>query len=450
MKNLLFLFLLLISFSTIAQKKQLTDEEKIFGLSKIWQEVNYNFAYLNESSIDWDSLYVATIPKVINTNTTFEYYRELKKFISVFHEGHTVVVYPRNIKYEIGVIDLIITHFEDGFYVTGIGKSLSKEIPIGSKIESINGMSPELVIDSLILPYNNTPLHIRYNLLSQRLLSGPLNETVSVLFITPNGDKLSKILDRKLRYGAWEKILHYNKPELFKFKSYGNIGYVKLGSFKSSKIIYSFINKVDSLMDKSYIIIDLRDNGGGTSFGSTLCKFFTSDSLFVSYKMKTRINNAYYRSLGAYSDSNIINFIGGRPRYFEYKAYFDQSIYDLKEWETRNLDTSVAGKLANKKLLILTNNYTMSAAETFIISLKCITDDIVVFGEPTYGSSSQPLLVILPGGGHARIATQKTLLCDNEVYNYIIPDFIVKPCIDDYLNNNDTVLIEVLKYIRSK
>ncbi len=51
----------------------LTNEQKVYGLSFIWQEMNYNFPYLVNSKIDWDSAYLANIPKVEASNSLFEY-----------------------------------------------------------------------------------------------------------------------------------------------------------------------------------------------------------------------------------------------------------------------------------------------------------------------------------------------------------------------------------------
>ncbi len=41
------------------------DNEKIYGLSKFWQEVNYNFVYLNKiDKTEWENAYKDLITKV--------------------------------------------------------------------------------------------------------------------------------------------------------------------------------------------------------------------------------------------------------------------------------------------------------------------------------------------------------------------------------------------------
>ena len=47
-------------------RDKLSPEEKVYGLSKIWAEVNNNFVFLDKLDFDFDSLYMETIPKVLN------------------------------------------------------------------------------------------------------------------------------------------------------------------------------------------------------------------------------------------------------------------------------------------------------------------------------------------------------------------------------------------------
>ena len=63
------LFIVLFAKAQESKETILSQEEKIYGLSYIWQEVNYNFAYLNNYNLDWDSVYVSNIPKVIEAKS---------------------------------------------------------------------------------------------------------------------------------------------------------------------------------------------------------------------------------------------------------------------------------------------------------------------------------------------------------------------------------------------
>src|SRR5206468_20797 len=59
-------------------RENLSDEEKIAGLSKFWSEIKYNFGYPEKLiELKWDDLYLQTIPKVLATKSMLAYYQEL-------------------------------------------------------------------------------------------------------------------------------------------------------------------------------------------------------------------------------------------------------------------------------------------------------------------------------------------------------------------------------------
>src|SRR6478752_8775341 len=69
--------------------------DKVYGLSKFWQEVNYNFVYLDKvDSKAWDSMYKTLITQVQQTTNDYDYYRLLLKFCASLKDGHTNVWYP--------------------------------------------------------------------------------------------------------------------------------------------------------------------------------------------------------------------------------------------------------------------------------------------------------------------------------------------------------------------
>ena len=77
-------------------KPQLSDEEKIAGLSKFWAEVKYNFVYPERlAQIDWDNLYLKYIPKVLASKSTGDYYRVLEELCAAFETPTRTSIPPR-------------------------------------------------------------------------------------------------------------------------------------------------------------------------------------------------------------------------------------------------------------------------------------------------------------------------------------------------------------------
>ena len=88
------LFNIRSSFAQIDTVANLSAADKLYGLSKFWSEVSYNFAYFDHAKINWDSTYRAYIPKVLATKNTWEYYRLMQQFCALLKDGHTDLGFP--------------------------------------------------------------------------------------------------------------------------------------------------------------------------------------------------------------------------------------------------------------------------------------------------------------------------------------------------------------------
>ena len=76
MKRLFTVLLVLNIYSSYAQQPDtvITDAQKIYGLSRFWQEANYNYAYFsNVPNLNWDSAYQSFVPQVLATKSVYEY-----------------------------------------------------------------------------------------------------------------------------------------------------------------------------------------------------------------------------------------------------------------------------------------------------------------------------------------------------------------------------------------
>ena len=68
-------------------KATLTNEEKLFGLAKLWSEAKYNFANFDLTKINWDSTYKVFIPKILATNTDEAYFKTLMQMMALLKDG---------------------------------------------------------------------------------------------------------------------------------------------------------------------------------------------------------------------------------------------------------------------------------------------------------------------------------------------------------------------------
>ena len=98
---------------------------------------------------------------------------------------------------------------------------------------------------------------------------------------------------------------------------------------------------------------------------------------------------------------------------------------------------------------LLTGHQTASAAEDFLIyadNQKHMTR----IGEHSFGSTGQPYLFDLPGGGGARVCTKKDTYPDGREFVGvgIIPHIEVKRTVADYLNGKDPVLERAQEHLK--
>jgi C-terminal processing protease CtpA/Prc len=107
--------------------------------------------------------------------------------------------------------------------------------------------------------------------------------------------------------------------------------------------------------------------------------------------------------------------------------------------------------LINAPVVILEDADTCSAAEDFLVIFDNINRATIV-GTPSYGSTGQPLIIDIPGGGSFRICTRWCLYPNGKEFINIgvIPHIYADLSINDYKNNIDSVFDKGIEVLRSK
>lgn len=455
MKKLAVLSLIIFSNLTYGQiPNKLSNEEKVYGLSKFWQEVNYNFVYLNKiDRTEWDSQYKHFIREVQNTQNDYEYYRSLQKFCTFLKDGHTNVWFPKEIQDNVLTTDFgdykfELSNIEGKAIITRTNKGKVEELPIGTEITMVNGISTKQYIDLNVRPYISTSSpHILEDWSIAYLLEGYVGSTFELELKLPNGS--SKFL--KLTHNKSEDTVLYpeENKDLFEFKwMKDSVAYVALNSFSSWDIMKSFSDKLPEIRKAKKLIIDVRKNGGGDeSIGREIIKYLTNDTILYRSKSQTRLTNSYYKAVGKYSEAT--DTLNNNLSKQAYLTYNDNYYYDFpySPYSTKNL------KITRIELptAILIGHNTGSAAEDFLIYADN-QENMTKIGEPTFGSTGQPMIIDLPGGGIGRVCTKKDTYPDGrEFVGYgIKPNIFVKTTLQDYMENKDPVLETALQYLNEK
>jgi carboxyl-terminal processing protease len=146
--------------------------ERIYGLSLIWQEANYNFAFFDRvPDLDWDAAYREFIPKVIAAEDIFSYYNLHERFIALLNDGHTWVLMHKDLTQQLDQPKLSLMNINGSPIVTNVSQAIGHSVPIGSQLLEINGIAAEEYLLTYVLPVvGETTPHCRRDRATARLL----------------------------------------------------------------------------------------------------------------------------------------------------------------------------------------------------------------------------------------------------------------------------------------
>jgi len=310
MRKLLFVLCLLHTYALFAQvPNTLSAADKVYGLSKCWQEANYNFVYLNRiNRAQWDSTYRAMITQVQSTTNDYDYYQLLQKFYAGLHDGHTYVSLPGKI------VNLQLTKMFGEYWlgtenidgkaiITRTLKARMKEIPIGSEIIEVNGMPTAKYLTDSVKPYiaSSTDYTLEDEAIGG-LLRGMTGASYRVKIKRPDGSVLPLTLTHERTKDTAFYPPFPPQAGLLQLKWYNNdIAYLALNAFDDEKIDSLFLDRLPELYKAKALVIDLRNNGGGsTNIGTTILQYLIPDSAMQGFRTSTRQHIGVQKAWGKY------------------------------------------------------------------------------------------------------------------------------------------------------
>lgn len=405
-------------------RENISDDEKVIGLSKLWAEIKYNFSNFDiVPDVNWDAAYVEFLPKVKQTKSTIEYYRVLQEMSARLKDGHTDIRMPDEISDEISARPAIRTRLiEDRVIIieTYDPVLLQNGIEAGQEIIEIDGIPVKQYAEQHVKPYQSvsTKQMLDWFAYELSLLGGSSKIPVKLTVKDAGGKTFEKTLNR-LTGAERAKLLKYPPPFEFKVLP-GNVAYVALNTFGDNQAAEMFEKSFDEIAKTNALIIDVRENGGGNSGVGYRVLSYLTDKPFKTWGGYMRQLNSTVRAWGQPQNLNGAE-IGG--------------------------EVSPNGKkLFAKPVIVLTSPRTASAAEDFMVAYSQMKRGLII-GEPTAGSTGQPLHFSLPGGGAARVTTMRLRFCDGREFigKGVQPDKVIVPTVADFRAGRDTVLEGAIK-----
>ncbi|QHV94564.1 S41 family peptidase [Spirosoma endbachense] len=441
----------------------LSDAEKIAGLSKFWSEASYNFAYFDKTNINWDSTYQAFIPQVLATQTTYEYYRTLERFCALLKDGHTNINAPWSLYGYSTYVPLRFVMIDQKPYVTRVLNGLSDSVPVGSELLTVKGQPVQQYLDKEVFPYiASSTEQQKWNTALMQFWRATTDTTTSypMTFRTPKGQTISfnsRLFSQRERDGSKWVLGDGTSPAKSQLSRLtmlpGNIAHVELNSFGEEKIVDEFKAMLPQLRTAKGIILDIRQNGGGdTGIGAEILKYFTTEKRLIGSAWRTREHRPAFKAWGSYYATQKLDSARAKNEFYQRALKTAKGDFWYKG-DTMTFDNSIREPKLLVPVMVLAGSNTGSAAEDFLILIRQLkTTRIPIIGEPSMGTTGQPLSFSLPGGGSARVCTKRDTYADGTdfVGVGVKPDVVVKPTVQSLITGNDVVLERAVAMLTGK
>lgn len=413
-------------------------EQKLWGLMTIWAEAKFNFPFFDRiPEVNWDQEVQKYIPRVLNANTLDDYYGNLMEFATLLQDGHTAVVPPwMFVKpgHDHPPVELQVVGEQFIVARTGDTEEIRQQrIFPGLEVLEIGDQIPvRQYLKENVLRFNSfgTP-QADEAIGLMGILSGPKNSVVPLKVKDPDGTVRIVSLTRNSADKSgmpffWRWIRWYMFDPVIETRMLeSDVCYIRVSNFGSDKVVAEFQKVFDGLdlARLQGMILDVRFNPGGNSTHAYSIASFLTDQPLKASRWKSLSYVPAHRSWGRPT-----GWIEGGPTIIEPRQ----------------------GKKYSGPLVVLTGPGTFSAAEDFLVPLQYSSRAIFV-GEKTAGSTGNPIVVPLPGGGMFRVVSKRDMFPDGREFVGIgiSPDVEVHFTQHDLLNGTDPILQKGIDVIRN-
>lgn len=448
--------------------KSITDEQKIYELSRIWKEAAYNFAFWDRVDIDWDEEYKKALGRVLKTKDINEYYLELMRFYALLGDGHTEVRMPMEVLQDpeyFSMLPVFLWKFGERTVVLTVAEELKESLPVMSELKKVEGAQVNEYIRENCYPYIWHSNEAACGPAALNLIMyGRRGSSITLTF-----EKDGAEYEHTLVRGDPAKMSWYNggigagndeprrvigSSEVHSvWLTEDNIAVIKMTSFADNTMPEKIYSCFDELKGADGYILDVRGNTGGNSSNGFMIASMFIDGDFICSRSEMQVYEPTFKAWSVFrEDFRGLSLDDVTERYRDdedsLKTYRSgRNMYYLPD-EEMFAGGKAPGRLEGP-VAVLMNEYTFSAGEDFVDVMKAHTDAVFI-GNNTAGSSGQPLFEMLESGGSFRICTRRCLAQNGEdIYNKgFAPDITISQTPEDYAAGRDRAMekgIEIIK-----
>ena len=435
--------------------RTISDELKIYELSRIWKDAEYNFAFWDKVNIDWDEEYKKALPRVLAASDMYEYYRELARFVSLLDDGHTGISFPMDVMQSpeyFSMLPVYLVPIGGKYVVLSVAEEYKDAIPMFGVLTKYDGAEISEYVREHCYPYiwhgNEAACGKAVTI---ELLYGK-EGSEALLTFEKDGKSFDVTLRRVDATGIkWSnsgmpvpktvpgKLLLDENSVKIKITEDG-IAVIAITTFMDDSVPDKIYGKFDELRRAKGYVIDVRGNGGGNSTNADAVAAMFISGRFASCAAETQVYEPTYKAWGLFRD----DFKTVSPENAADMQWDEDSLKSYRmcrhiafQRESNTAENNAPGLLEGP-VAVLMNGDTVSAAEDFVDVMKMHTKAVFV-GSNTAGTSGQPYMVFLESGGNYRICTRRCIAQNGEdIYNKgFSPDVRVDATLSDIMEGRD-------------
>lgn len=394
-------------------KEKIPLNDRIAGVSYIWSEAKYLFANFDlVPNLNWDAEYQVALQAAMKTEKTYDYYKVLRSFIGKLSDSHTDIYLPAKLRERYEVRPLIMTQLiEDQVvvYEDAPESLLSTGLKRGDIIEKIDGVNAFTYGRDRwsFLGNFSTLQDANVRRYSYMLLRGPAGKSVKLTVRKVDGSIATVSVPRETTQKG--RIL---PPSEFKILPNG-VAYFAFNTCGNDAPVKNFRSHLDEIKKAKGLIIDVRRNGGGNS-------------------------DIGYQILSHLISKPVPSNVWETP---QYRASFFPWGHKQEKFTGESGFLVPNKSQISVKTVVLAGAMTFSAAEDFASMVK-MSKKIKIIGTPSGGSTGQPKMFSLPGGGGGRICTKRDRMADGTEFvgKGVQPDILVTETVKSIQEGRDLVL----------
>jgi carboxyl-terminal processing protease len=437
MKNAALAFILTLSIgvsgqvlgggpSSVLSRSRLSPQQRVLGLSLLWSEAKFGFAYYSDLPMNWDSLYEDFIPRVLDAKTDYDYYLQLMKFYAYLKDGHSGVFWPAEFNEALGYPPIEIRKIDGRAVVFRLLKNTEElsrnHIVPGLTIVKVDGRPvSEMVAYWRELKTASTQ-QATDRLDYFRVLAGPRNSIAGVVLEEPDGTMRTAQLTRS---EAFFNDINLEPTQLYSSRRLEtHIGYFQANGMRPD-VAEAFARFIQDVADMTALILDLRYNGGGDDA--------------VSFDMVSRLINAPLDG----PIYEVTTYRADRRAHGE-----EQEIVR----EPKGKIEPTRGKHFTGPLIVLIGEQTQSATESGFLAVIRNRPSTLFVGQPTAGSTGQPMIFELPGGAIGAVCGSRTEGPGGRrfVGTGFQPDISISPSREDLFRGRDSALEKAIQVLNQR